>query len=224
MDNELRTYRRYAEFRKGTSNKFYEVEVEELGPDGPAKITFRYGRIGQAGRTKEDTFRHFGTASIVADNRFAEKLAKGYVEIKSALHALAAACETPEDRPNRGLPPAVIEAPSAWGLGRKRDERLTAFVRKYVNKLNLIRASHNELEPKVYAKQVSNLLQQYAREWCRIAGSKQFAGLELAPVHARIDEIYQALRAESGSCMPKPDWFSAYWSSVRARATIEQVP
>lgn len=210
MDNELRTHRRYAEFRKGTSDKFYEVEVQELEPKGQAKVTFRYGRIGQAGQSKEDTFIHFGAASLAADNKFAEKLAKGYVETKSALHALAAAFETPEDRPNRGLPPAEIETPAAWGLGQERDARLTAFVRKYVDKLNLIRASRDDLTAKLYAKQVSNLLQQYAREWRRVADSQQFAGLELAPVRARVGVIYQALRAQSGTMIAQPDWSSAY--------------
>jgi len=209
VDNELRTHRRYAEFRKGTSDKFYEVQVEELEVKGRATLTIRYGRIGQTGQSKVTSLHSFGAASNAADNKFAEKLAKGYVESKSPLHALAAAFETPEDRPNCGLPPAAIQTPAAWGLGPEIDAKLTAFVDKYVGKLNLIRASKHDLHRKTYTLQIDNLLDQYMREWARLTGSRRFAGLDLAPANAHAAAIYRALCAQSGTNVLRPNWTPA---------------
>lgn len=210
MGKELRTHKRYAEFRKGTSDKFYEIEVTELEEDGKARITYRYGRIGQAGQSKPDESMGYTWAVDVADAKFEEKLEKGYEEAKSPLHALAAALETPADRPNKGLPPAAVAVPT-WNTGNcSANERLMAFAEKYIEKLNLIRASRDVLLEKIYNQQITNLFKQFAEEWHRIADSKQLLDVDIVPIRARIGVLYQALRSQRGTSHLVPDWSRAY--------------
>ena len=62
------------EFRKGTSEKFWEVAVE-----GRA-VTVRFGRIGAQGQEKTKSLPTPEAARAEHDQLVAEKLRKGYVE------------------------------------------------------------------------------------------------------------------------------------------------
>jgi len=101
-ETELREHSRFATFRKGTSNKFYQVRVVER-EDTCADVLFVYGRIGTAGQTKEQIAGYFEQGVIVADQQFEKKLSKGYVEQKSSLVLLAMTMEEPEERKGHGL-------------------------------------------------------------------------------------------------------------------------
>jgi DNA ligase-1 len=63
------------EFSEGTSNKFWEVQVQ-----GSA-VTVRYGRIGSQGQTNTKSFADEAAAAKHAEKLVAEKPGKGYHEI-----------------------------------------------------------------------------------------------------------------------------------------------
>jgi uncharacterized protein (TIGR02996 family) len=67
-------FRRF-EFSEGTSNKFWEVKVEE------STQFVRYGKIGTAGQEKEKEFDTPGEAKVDTKKLIAEKTGKGYVEV-----------------------------------------------------------------------------------------------------------------------------------------------
>ncbi len=64
----------YLEFsyESKNSHKFYEVKIEEN------KVTFRFGRIGDHGQTKIETYKTHEKAKEEADKKIQEKLKKGY--------------------------------------------------------------------------------------------------------------------------------------------------
>jgi uncharacterized protein (TIGR02996 family) len=66
------------EFKEGTSNKFWELDL-----DGSA-YTLRWGRIGSSGQEKSFTFPSTLKAKSEADKLIAEKKKKGYEEIAAA--------------------------------------------------------------------------------------------------------------------------------------------
>lgn len=66
------------EFKEGTSNKFWEIDL-----DGSA-YTLRWGRIGTSGQEKAFTFPSTLKAKTEADKLIAEKKKKGYQEIASS--------------------------------------------------------------------------------------------------------------------------------------------
>lgn len=65
---------RHFEFSEGTSNKFWEIEL-----DGDS-FTVRYGKIGTDGQTQTKTFDSPDKAQKEYDKLVAEKVKKGYVE------------------------------------------------------------------------------------------------------------------------------------------------
>jgi predicted DNA-binding WGR domain protein len=69
---------RMLEYRKGTSSKFWEVQV-----DG-ARVATRFGRIGSAGQKKTRRAGSPAEAQRLADQLMREKLSKGYVEAVTA--------------------------------------------------------------------------------------------------------------------------------------------
>jgi len=62
------------ELAEGSSNKFWEIEVQG------ADQTVRYGRIGTAGQSKTKSFADPAGARAASDALIEEKLGKGYVE------------------------------------------------------------------------------------------------------------------------------------------------
>lgn len=70
--------KRRFEFVEGTSSKFYEVEIS-----GNA-VSVTFGRIGTAGQTQAKHFANAAEAQQHATKQIAQKLKKGYVELKVA--------------------------------------------------------------------------------------------------------------------------------------------
>ena len=68
------TTRRF-EFSEGSSNKFWEITVNDV------KVTVRYGRIGSQGQTNVKSFPDTAAANKHADSLINQKLGKGYTEV-----------------------------------------------------------------------------------------------------------------------------------------------
>lgn len=66
------------ELKEGTSNKFWEVDVEGSG------LTVRFGKIGTAGQTQTKSFPSEEKAKSERDKLIKEKTGKGYSEVKAA--------------------------------------------------------------------------------------------------------------------------------------------
>ena len=213
-DTELREYARYAVFRKGTSNKFYQVRVEEL-EDGQANLFFSYGRLGTAGKTL-DQGRHYCYESAVctADEQFAKKLNKGYREERSSLVLLAMTIEEPEERKGHGLPAVEVEFVMP-DVSTKMEVRLGKFARKFLSKLNLVRKDRFSLTEKQYEKQVEDLGKQFAAEFNRISNSKGYGAEADQDVKQAIVYYYRALRENLGVVPDLGRGFSSYHWPMR---------
>jgi len=192
-ETELREYSRFATFRKGTSNKFYQIRVVER-EDTCADILYIYGRIGTAGQTKTKLAGYYELGVDTADEQFRKKLAKGYVEQKSSLVLLAMTCEEPEERKGHGLEAVEVEFVMP-NVSTKLEERLDMFARKFLSKLNLIRKDVYSLSDKQHDKQIEDLGKQFCLEFERICQSKG-NGAEAAThdVKQAIIYYYRALR------------------------------
>ena len=173
MKTNLRSHSHYLEFKKGVSNKFYEVEVSEL-EGGEASLKVRYGRIGAVGQAKTySTYPNFSCASVYADQLVDQKVGKGYKKA-STLQALASACEEPEERKNRGLSPLETPIPD-WRViynAGVTERRLDKWATEFLTKLNLIRASYHDLTYAQVGAQLATLFKQKRAEIKRITGSK----------------------------------------------------
>jgi predicted DNA-binding WGR domain protein len=95
------------EFSDGSSNKFWEIEL-----DGKA-FTVRYGRMGTNGQTQEKSFPTPEKAQAEHDKLIREKVGKGYAEVKPGGAAGAAGAakgkapaKAPAEAPAKGKPPA----------------------------------------------------------------------------------------------------------------------
>jgi len=219
MENKtkLREYSQYLEFKKGTSNKFYEVRVKEL-ETGRAEVWVRYGRIGTTGQRKLHGKRHnFDFALLIAKEQENKKRKKGYKKV-SALEALASAIEEPEERRNKGLPPVELAIP-VWNTGRdKTDERLTASAEKHLNKLNLVRASRWDLGLTPFKTQVEKVLEQYAGDFFRIKAAKVHAYYIDASTEQRAREFFENLKENTGSNIHYT-FFRAHWRPAMGKET-----
>jgi predicted DNA-binding WGR domain protein len=195
-ETELREHSRFATFRKGTSNKFYQVRVVER-EDTCADVLLTYGRIGTAGQTKKTLASYFERGVEVVDTKFSKKLGKGYVEQKSALILLAMTMEEPEERKGNGLPLVDVQfvMPS---VSASLESRLDKFATKYLSKLNLIRKDYYALSRKQFGKQIEDLGRQFTAEFDRILASKGY-GAEASEndVIQAVIYYYRALREET---------------------------
>lgn len=166
--NDYRTYYKYGECKKGTHNKYYEVEAVEL-EDGSATWAFRWARIGGiCGKPKEGTSSSFEIARSVCMTQWAKK--SKYTEV-NAMEALASAAQELHERPVNGHERIELTVP-CFHAG-KSEERLEQFCTKYQDKLNVIRASRWDMEENAYVKQMETMLTQYCDEFQRI---KETAG------------------------------------------------
>jgi len=192
--SENQRFTRYGEKKRGTQNKFYEVEALET-EDGRAQWIFRWGRIGAAGQSKEGTVFSFSVAKQIC---LAQWEKKGYTEV-TAMQALASAVETLEERKTNGLSKVEIEIPN-FHAGPS-EKRCRQFCEKYLAKLNLIRGSRWDLGTTAYSNQIKALLKQYCAEYKRIKGSKTHGdNLEVfADTAARI--FFGALKDDAGICI-----------------------
>ncbi len=140
------------EFQEGTSDKFWEVQVEG------SQVTTRWGRTGTAGQSKTKEYASETAALADAQKQLEEKLKKGYREVvgaavKSAPQPRAAAREKPpteprppenDAAPEKTLPPADWQSDfrrrsCPWradgsGLKLQPAEALLAPLRKAISK------------------------------------------------------------------------------------------
>jgi predicted DNA-binding WGR domain protein len=68
--------RRRFEFVQGTSDKFWEIDVQE------SSVTVRFGRNGTHGQASIKKFADTAKAENHAEKMIAEKLGKGYFEVR----------------------------------------------------------------------------------------------------------------------------------------------
>jgi predicted DNA-binding WGR domain protein len=193
---ELRSYTRYGEKKAGTNNKFYEVTADEQEEGGRATWEFRWGRIGTTGQCKNGTTYSFEEAKRLCKMQFGKKEQRGYREV-TAMEALASAAEAPEERPNNGLSKVEIDIP-CFHAG-KSEKRCQQFCRKYIDKLNVIRASKWALGD-AYSTQIETLLKQYCAEFKRMQGTKVHGHLA-ENVHAHTAfRIFFGLLKDNAGC------------------------
>ncbi|GMU56788.1 MAG: hypothetical protein AMXMBFR33_59340 [Candidatus Xenobia bacterium] len=105
------------EFQEGTSDKFWEVEVQDN------QVTTRWGRTGTAGQSKTKEYASEAAAQADAQKQLDEKLKKGYREVvgaavKSAASPKKTGAEPPEklaqpEKPASPEKPARSEMPPA---------------------------------------------------------------------------------------------------------------
>lgn len=208
-------YRR-AEFRKGTSDKFYEVRVFEEKED-EFRWEFRWGRIGAAGQTKTGNCASETSAKNMANGQLIKKLDKGYVEVPTTpLYLLASETQTPDEREkDTGLGPSGLEVPTEWAMYTAAgNRRMAKFAAKYVEKLDLIRASwghkKGQLSGDAYRKQIEALLKQYVKEWGRIGSGKQYREASDTAVREVVGGFFDQLREKSGI----DTWDLISWNDV----------
>jgi predicted DNA-binding WGR domain protein len=87
------------ELTEGTSNKFWQIDVQ----DTTYKVTF--GKKGSNGQTQIKRFSDAATATAEAEKVIAEKTKKGYVEIGEA-------APTPAPAPTPNAAPALAPTPT----------------------------------------------------------------------------------------------------------------
>ena len=167
--SEAQSYSRHAELKAGTKNKFYTVEVEPT-EGARYRLTFVYGRIGTEGRRiDKGSFKSFNYAKQLADEQIETKIEKkGYKEV-TAMQMIASAVEDLSERKTKGLEPVEIQIHN-FNAGAS-EKRMQTFARKYVDKLNLIRASRYEMDEDAYRHMVEAMFRSYTNEYERIEDS-----------------------------------------------------
>lgn len=210
---QLRRHHVRAEYAKGTSNKFYETTAQEM-EIGITSWEFRWGRIGTAGQTKKGTSYTFDGAVTLCKQQMRKKLDKGYIKVSaSPLRLLGQAIQDEAERQTNGLPPANLEIPTNWGMYTPAgNKRITKFAKKYLDKLNLIRASYYDLSNDKRLKQVNKLLEQYVREYDRIARGKSFGEAGDTAVREAVGNFFDRLRENSAG---RVDWRIHRWDDLR---------
>ena len=68
--------KRRFEFVSGGSDKFWEADVTGN------EVAVRFGRNGTNGQTEQKTFADEAAATKHAESKIAQKIGKGYIEIK----------------------------------------------------------------------------------------------------------------------------------------------
>jgi uncharacterized protein (TIGR02996 family) len=108
--------RRTFEFKDGTSNKFWTIDLQGKS----FMVTF--GKIGSAGQSQEKKFRSEPAARAACDKLVAEKLRKGYVETGAAQPVAeksgkggAAAAVSPGASAGKALENAILADPDDLG-------------------------------------------------------------------------------------------------------------
>ncbi|MEW5742560.1 MAG: WGR domain-containing protein [Myxococcota bacterium] len=99
--------RRYFEFSEGTSNKFWEVWMEDT------KVLTRYGKIGANGQTTIKDEGSAAAAQKLYDKLIREKTGKGYQEKTNGAAAAPPAAAAPAPKAEKKEAPAKAAAPAA---------------------------------------------------------------------------------------------------------------
>lgn len=192
----MNTYQRYAEKKAGTHNKFYAVEAEEL-ESGRANWTFRWGRIGSEGQTKEGESYSYEGAVSICDAQFVKKCSRGYTEV-NAMQALASAVEEIHERKTNGLSKVEIVFPNFFA--GKSEGRCHQFCQKWVGKLNVVRGSKFDLGDTAYQKQIKDVLKGFCKEWGRIVKTQAHGHLEdNANAWTAFRIVFAALKDDAGT-------------------------
>jgi hypothetical protein len=193
--NEYRTYHKYGECKVGTENKYYEVEAIEL-EDGQATWAFRWARIGyECSKPKEGVASSFGQAEAICYTQWQKK--RGKYEEVTAMEALASAAQDPSERPNNGLPAVEVDIPR-FHAG-KSEKRCKQLCRKYLAKLNLVRASRWDMHEAGFEKQITAVLKSYCTEWARIIKTKAHGDLEdNANAHTAFRIFFKLMKQDAG--------------------------
>jgi len=193
----MQRWTQYSEKKKGTNNKFYEVEAVELEEGGRAEWIFRWGRIGTAGQEKRGTSYSFASAKQKCREQAEAKRKRGYTKV-NAMEALASAVQELDERKTRGLKAIEIEVPCFHaGDSEKRCEQLC---RKWLDKLNLVRKSKFDLGDTEYDNQIKAVLNGYCKEWSRICSTKAHGALAgNAHAHTAFRIFFNALKDDAGT-------------------------
>jgi predicted DNA-binding WGR domain protein len=163
MEDDKKTFSLYLECKNGLHNKFYEVSARETA-DGLGEWSFRWGRIGSAGQSKSGSNSSFDAAVRTCQEQARIKRSNGYSEV-TPLEALASSAETPEERPNRGLPAISVVVPQ-WNSGSpKLDAKLTKIAETAISKINIIRASQSALSYREFENQLNRVLEQLEKAY-----------------------------------------------------------
>ena len=97
------------ELSEGSSNKFWEIDLEGTG------FTVRWGRLGTDGQTQQKSFPTAAKAQSEHDKLVAEKVKKGYTETGGAASAVtpprAPSGGDPPEAPPERLPPVLASPP-----------------------------------------------------------------------------------------------------------------
>ncbi len=99
---------RHFEFSEGSSNKFWEIDLQG------DSFTVRWGKIGTAGQSQTKSFANDAKAQVEHDKLIAEKLGKGYQETGGAASGAPTPKAAPVPRatpaPRSGSAPAAAPA------------------------------------------------------------------------------------------------------------------
>ena len=132
------TTRRF-EFKKGNSNKYYEIEVQQNEADNVYFVETTWGRIGRVGTSQKRNFHSKKQAETFANQTAVSKIRKGYTEVKKKMPKLI------------GTIPKLESLPSNWNVFK---EELTPgeinIYEKYTDlhtkkRRNLISKKYSEL-------------------------------------------------------------------------------
>ena len=190
--SDLRRFTWRGEKKKGTQNRFYDVEAREL-EDGRGEWIFRWGRIGTNGRSDSGSTYSFEAAKDHCNMQIRKK--DDYDEV-NAMEALASAVQDLDERPANGFEAVEIEVP-CFHAG-KSEKRCQEFCSKYLAKLNVVRRSRWDLSAKEYEDQIEQVLKSYRSEWSRIVRTKAHGHLrESAAAHTAAKIFFGALERDT---------------------------
>jgi curved DNA-binding protein CbpA len=91
----------YFTYVKGTSNKFWSVQLTPTATSGTFDVMVRWGRIGSVGRNKLFYFSNLAMARRFIRAKIGEKSSEGYVRSTAANKK-----EAPKEQPKQEVPPA----------------------------------------------------------------------------------------------------------------------
>ena len=210
METQNDTDRRfslYAEFKKGTSYKFYEVEVTSMASGKGGKYYVSYGRIGTKGRKEQKDHGHYDYLVRTAKAQMQKKLDEGYIKV-APLEALASSCSSPEEMMEDSDYEQLTVPIPVWATGNpKADKRLTGICSSAITKLNLNNRATREASQWDYSgrETLRDKRRKIYRSMCRAFDKESF----ICEVHVQaLRDFYSALQVKFG-------WGDSYSSNVR---------
>jgi len=95
----------YFTYVKGTSNKFWSIQLTPTVTSGTFDVMVRWGRIGSVGRNKLFYFSNLGLARRFIRAKIGEKSSEGYVRSTATNKK-----EAPKEQPKQEVPPQAQQA------------------------------------------------------------------------------------------------------------------